>query len=118
MSNPYQIREGLLHLARDILESQSRANEMEKTNAAVPYGRDKITSEQIITEAESLNAFVSGANDAKILPSTHGVESRRLEGVRVKINGIPFLLEWGTLTSHKENWKLVNDALGSMQISR
>ena len=59
MSTPYQIRADLLKLSRDILESQSRSKRVQKTNIEVPHGSDVITTDQIITEAQKLNNFVS-----------------------------------------------------------
>lgn len=59
MSTAYQIRESLLHLARDILESQSRAKKQFGSNTCYPHGDDLITSDQIISEAKKLNDFVS-----------------------------------------------------------
>lgn len=61
MSTAYQIREGLLHLARDILESQSRAKKLAKDNESIPFGEDIITTEQIIAEAAKMNDFVSSS---------------------------------------------------------
>jgi hypothetical protein len=56
---PHELRCTLLHLARDILESQSRSKVNAMRTAALPSGTDIITTEQIIAEATKLNDFVS-----------------------------------------------------------
>lgn len=59
-SESYRIRTELLVLARDILESQSRAAfNRDENYAGVPFGTKEITTEQIIAEAKKLNNFVS-----------------------------------------------------------
>lgn len=51
--NPYEIRLELLQLARNILQSQHESN---KETISAP------TSDEIVEEAERLNAFVSNTH--------------------------------------------------------
>jgi hypothetical protein len=62
---PYEIRLELLQLAQIILsqQHQAKAASTAQTNrAGIHYVDTAATSEEIITEAEKLNAFVSKAN--------------------------------------------------------
>lgn len=55
---PYEIRLELLQLAQTILENQHAAR------AVTTAGKTSPTTEEIIAEADKLNAFVSKANPA------------------------------------------------------
>lgn len=107
-ATPHELREGLLQLARDILESQSRAKIQEQSNRNVFSGNDIITTEQIIAEAMKLNNFVSmkPTESPTNADQLRGTESRSIADTIVKINGIPFLLVAGTLATHASNWSL------------
>jgi hypothetical protein len=57
---PYEIRAGLLHLARDIIaENAHMTFEQQKTQQTTAKEWSKYTTEQVIAEAEKLYAFVS-----------------------------------------------------------
>jgi uncharacterized protein YciI len=55
---PYEIRLDLLELARDILQSQHDAK------AVLTAGKTAPTTEEVITEAEKMNAFISKASQS------------------------------------------------------
>ena len=55
---PYEIRLELLELARTVLQSQYDANTAHESKKTAP------TTEQIVAEAEKMNAFVSKANNS------------------------------------------------------
>jgi len=55
---PYEIRLELLQLAQVILENQHSAR------AALSEGKSSPTTEEIITEAEKMNGFISKANQS------------------------------------------------------
>lgn len=67
MTTPYQIRADLLVLAKDILDSQSRAKKLKSTNVIHPHGEEIITTEQVIAEAKKLNEFVSQSFNKNIV---------------------------------------------------
>ncbi len=52
------MRTSLLHLARDILESQSRAKATMTNFHPCAQGEDVITTEQIINEAKAMELYV------------------------------------------------------------
>jgi hypothetical protein len=53
---PYEIRLELLQLAQTILDAQHKSRAGERAASTAP------TAEEVISEAEKLNAFVSKAN--------------------------------------------------------
>jgi hypothetical protein len=53
---PYEIRLELLQLAQTILDAQHKARNITQATHTAP------TSEEVLAEAEKLNAFVSKAN--------------------------------------------------------
>jgi hypothetical protein len=55
---PYEIRLELLELARTVLQSQYDANTPHESKKTAP------TTEQIVAEAEKMNAFISKANNS------------------------------------------------------
>lgn len=60
MSNAYEIRSNLLHLAKDILTENAHMEAQNARDHNKPLDIQKsITMEQIITEAEKLYVFVS-----------------------------------------------------------
>jgi ribosomal protein S15P/S13E len=54
-SNPYQMRFDLLHLAKDILETNAHMAREDKDKDRQSF----YTTEQVITTAKELNAFIS-----------------------------------------------------------
>ena len=60
---PYEIRLELLQLAQGILQNQHEARGAE-ANSTRPRATTAPTTEEIIAEAEKMNAFVSKANQS------------------------------------------------------
>lgn len=55
---PYEIRLELLQLAQTIVDAQHKARSITESTYTAP------TSEEVLAEAEKLNAFVSKANSS------------------------------------------------------
>ena len=119
MSNatPYSIRESLLHLSFKILEQnavarRNRAAAHLKDDLTFPNASEEVTIEQVVAGARNLDNFVSQrpqrahAHEITDPDKFRGTETHAVSNLVVKINGIPFLIVNGRLSSPSENWGL------------
>lgn len=118
MSTPHELRADLLRLAREILENNAiaRRNKRAIDGVSFPNGDEEITTEQVVAEAQKLNEFVSFGpsgggftRESRVDPkpdTMRGLPTKTVKNVVVKINGVPFLLNEGRLSSQEQNWNL------------